>query len=136
MSATKRHPGKKRGNRIRNTLVLKPLCVKSNKYEIQARASLLAIKRGIVTQDHMVNLYVLADLSHRIGGEAHIDVHSATIKRLCDKVHEAGYVCDELTYCALEASAGVLLDFIHAQKNIDIARHALNAVSEFERRQV
>lgn len=134
MASTKRKPGKKRGNRIRNTLALRPLGVKSNRYEIQARASLLAIKRGIVNMDHMTNLFVLADLSHRIGGEAHIDVHAATIKRLCDQVHDAGYVCDDLTYCALESSAGVLLEFIHAQKNIDIARHALEAVFEIERR--
>lgn len=135
MSASKRkpirRPGKKSGARINNTLAIKPLGIKTaTTYELSAHAALLALDNDSATQDHLVNLYVLADLADRIGGEFFVQQHAATIKRLCDQIHGDAYHCGHLTYVAMRASTDVLLRWVLTQKNIEIAKHARRAVQE------
>ena len=136
MSASKRKPanrgaGKKRGARINNVLVLKPFGIKTaTTYELSARAALLALESDMANTGHLANLYVLADLAERIGGELYVTSHAATIKRLCDQIHGDAYHCGHLTYTAMRASADVLLRWVLVQKNIDISKHARQAVRE------
>lgn len=133
---------RKRGKKINNTLTIKPLGMKSDRFEFAARASLVALQSDIATQDHLVNFYVLADLVQRIGGAQHAITHADTIKRLCDEIHMSAiighpcekYGCSILQYEAMRASVDVLVKHIHQQKNSDIARHALAAIGEMERR--
>lgn len=127
----KRGAGKKRGARINNVLVLKPFGIKTaTTYELSARAALLALESDMANTGHLANLYVLADLAERIGGELYVSHHAATIKRLCDQIHEDAYHCGHLTYAAMRASADVLLRWVLVQKNGDISRHARQAVRE------
>lgn len=134
MSASRkkvRKPGKKCGARINNVLVLKPFGIKTaTTYELSARAALLALESDMANTGHLANLYVLADLAERIGGEMYVSHHAATIKRLCDQIHEDAYHCGHLTYAAMRASADVLLRWVLVQKNIDISKHARQAVRE------
>lgn len=134
MSASRkkvRKPGKKCGARINNVLVLKPFGIKtSTTYELSARAALLALESDMANTGHLANLYVLADLAERIGGELYVSHHAATIKRLCDQIHGDAYHCGHLTYVAMRASADVLLRWVLVQKNIDISNHARQAVRE------
>lgn len=124
-----RKPGKKRGARINNVLVLKPLGIKAaTTYELSARAALLALESDTANTDHLASLYVLADLAERIGGELYVNHHAATIKRLCDQIHGDAYHCGHLTYAAMRASADVLLRWVMVQKNRDISDHARRAV--------
>ncbi len=125
-----RQPGKKSGARINQTLALKPLNAKTaTKYELDAHAALVALQHDCAKQDHLVSLYVLADLSERIGGEAHIKQHAASIKRMCEQIHNHSYECGGLTYHAMRASTDVLLSFILTQRNAVIAKVALSARS-------
>lgn len=126
-----RKPGKKCGARINNVLVLKPFGIKtSTTYELSARAALLALESDMANTGHLANLYVLADLAERIGGELYVTSHAATIKRLCDQIHGDAYRCGHLTYVAMRASTDVLLRWVLTQKNIEIAKHARQAVRE------
>lgn len=132
MSASRKNPhkpGKKCGARINNVLVLRPLGVKAaTTYELSARAALLALENDTANTAHLASLYVLADLAERIGGELYVTHHTATIKRLCNNIHEDAYHCGHLTYAAMRASADVLLRWVLVQKNIDISKHARRAV--------
>lgn len=135
MSASKRKPtrlpGRKSGAKIRNGLALKPLGMKATTtFELDAYAALQALQCDVTNQDHLVSLYVLADLAERIGGEDHIRTHAASIKRMCDQIHDNGYRCGVLTYHAMSASADVLIRWIKTQRNHAIASNALTAIKE------
>ena len=132
MSAQKRKPGKKTGARINNILAIKPLGVKSSiKYELSARAALIALENDTATQDHLVSLYVLAELAERISGELYVKQHAAAIKRLCNQINENAYHCSFMVCASMSVSVDVLLCWLLTQKNIDIARHAHRAIQEF-----
>lgn len=116
---------KKQGAR-HSTLAVVPLGMKRNRYEIDARAALLALANGCGNQDHLVDLYCLAELCDAMTGAEHIRQHCASVRRLCDEIHGAGYECSELRYAAMEASANLLLEWFDKQPNALIARTALN----------
>lgn len=115
---------RKRGKK-HSTLAVVPLGMKRNRYAIDAHMALVALRHGQGKQQHLVDLYCLAELCQSMTGEAHIHQHSAAIKRLCDEIHDAGYECSELRYAAMEASANLLLEWFGRQPNALIARTAL-----------
>lgn len=125
---------KKRGKKIRQNLVLQPLGVKTTRYEILARCSLVALQTGHATHEHLVNLYVLADLCDALSDELYITRHCDAVKRLCQQIDTDAYVCADLTYQSMEASANLLLGWFHAQDNMRIARAALKVVDKIERK--
>lgn len=118
---------RKQGRKIKNNLALKPLGVKNTRYELDARAALLAMKHNVQTQQHLVDLYVLADICERMSDERYIKVHSASVKNLIEQVYATEHV-GHMEYTAMEPSADILLGFFAKQKNSDIARVCLEAV--------
>lgn len=126
--AERRAKNRKRspGARIKNALALKPLCFKNTKYELDARAALVAIKHNVFNQQHLVDLYVLADICERLSDERYIRVHSSSVKALVEKAHDTEHV-GHFDYVAIEPSADVLLGFFRNAKNADIARVCLEA---------
>jgi hypothetical protein len=139
MSASRkpiRKPGKKSGARINNCIALRPLGTKvPNKYELSAYAALFALNRGAASEDNLVSLYVLADMAERIGGEVHIQQHSATVKRLIERIYADAYRCDQLTYQAMRVSVDVLLSWVMVQQNMDIAMTAREVIREIDSQQ-
>jgi len=115
---------KKRGKHIKHRIAVIPLNAKANRYEIHARAALLALRSGVAQESHLVDLYVLADLCERLGAKAHISAHCGAVKRLCDEIHGAGYQSTEMRSVAMEASADILLEWFASQRNCDIAKIA------------
>jgi hypothetical protein len=122
---------RKRGKR-HSTLAVVPLGAKRNRYEIDARAALLALENDCANQQHLVDLYVLAELCDELTDEPHIRAHCDAVRRLCDEIHNAEYVCTGLRYAAMQSSANLLLDWFHLQPNASIARIALRMVAKIE----
>ena len=118
---------RKRGKK-HSTLAVVPLGMKRNRYALDANVALLALRSGVAKQAHLVDLYCLAELCDSMTVEAHIHQHSASIKRLCDEIHGAGYECTDLRYAAMEASANLLLEWFDKQPNALIARTALKLI--------
>lgn len=119
---------RKRGKTIKHRLALKPLGVKNTNYELSARAALLAMKHNVHTQQHLIDLYVLADITERLSCERYIKVHAASVKNLIEKAYQTEQV-GHFDYVAMEPSADVLLDFFGKAKNADIARVCLEAAN-------
>lgn len=117
---------KKRGKTIKHRLTLKPLGFKSTKYEMDARAALVAIERNVFNQQHLVDLYVLAEITEKLSDEHYIKVHAASVKNLIEQAHQNDRVA-RLEYAAIEPSADVLLQVFRSAKNADIARICLEA---------
>ena len=117
---------KKTGKRIKHKLALKPLGVKNTRYELDARAALLAMKHGVQNQQHLVDLYVLAEITEKLSDEKHIKVHAASVKNIIEQAHQTGVVM-RLDYLAIEPSADVLLDCFRNARNADIARVCLES---------
>ncbi len=112
---------RKRGNRIKHRAVVMPLGVKQSKYELNARAALLALARGVHNQQHLADLYVLAEICGEIADEPHIKAHVLTVQRLIDGIYSSGKAT-EADKIAMEASIGVLLDYFKAAPNAAVAR--------------
>jgi hypothetical protein len=123
---------RKRGKR-HSRLAVVPLGAKRNKYELDARAALLALANDCANQQHLVDLYVLAELCDELTDASHVKAHCASVRRLVDEIHGDGCQCTELRYAAIEASANMLLDWFHLQPNASIARIALRMVAKIER---
>lgn len=109
---------------------LKPLNAKSNEFELAARTSLIALDAGVATAAHLVNFYVLADITHRIGGADYAMTHGYSIKRLCEEIYANGYKATPLQYDAMRASTDVLVRYLHGQRNADIYKAAKDAIRE------
>lgn len=124
-------PGKKRGATIKNPYALRPFGIKTNGFEFPVRAALLALDAGVVSDDHLVMLWTLADLAQRIGGEDYIQAHVQTLKCMCYALEHAT-ICTPLQYVAVETSANLLVNWVHQQKNVDIATQAVQAIAEIE----
>lgn len=121
---------KKRGKKIRHNVAVQPLGVKSTKYELSARAALLAIERGAHNEQHLVDLYVLAKICEKLTEELHIHVHAASVKSLVQQAHQTGRI-SRLEYAALEPSANALLECFRSAKNTDIVRVCMEAAKKW-----
>lgn len=66
---------RKSGANIKQKDCVIPLGIKRNKYELNARAAILAIERRSCNEQHLVDIWVLADLCERMNEakEPHID---------------------------------------------------------------
>lgn len=117
---------RKSGAKFKHKLAVKPLGFKNTKYELDAHAALVAIKHNVFTQQHLVDLFVLADICERLTDERYIRVHSASVKRLIEAAYETDHV-GHFDYVAIEPSADVLLGYFRNAKNADIARVCLEA---------
>ena len=124
---------RKRGAKIKNRVALIPLRIKCNKYEIDARAALLALENGCAAQEHLVSLYTLADLAERMSCDYHILQHAQSIKRLCQMIYDSNYHCSGMAYRSMMVSADLLLVWMLQQKNALIDHHARAAVREIDR---
>lgn len=115
---------RKQGKKIKNNLALLPGKMKRTRYELDARAALVALQHGCANTSHLADLFVLAHMADEIGCEAYIKQHSASVKRLCEQIHDGGYKCSELTYEGMRASVDVLLQWIAKQSNKAVAEFA------------
>lgn len=115
------------------TVILKPLNAKSNEFEMQARTSLIALEANVATAAHLVNFWVLSDVTHRIGGEDYAMTHGYSIKRLCEEIYANGYKATPLQYNAMRASVDVLVRYLHTRRNADIYRAAKDAIRELSK---
>lgn len=108
---------KKRGARINQSAATLPLGIKRTKYEFDARAAMLAIERGVCNEQHIVDLFVLADLCEHLnnGAEKHIQVHTDSVKKLAEAIHNK--TCNGLAAASIIASSNILLDWFLLQNN-------------------
>lgn len=129
-------PGRKSGARVRQSLATMPLGMKGNDLEIKARMSLVSFGAGFGNQDHAANLVTLAELCRRLTDAAHVRQHAESVFRLFDKIVERNWQTLPMEQASLEASCGVLIEWFHAHaNNIKVAKLALSAMREIERRQ-
>ena len=87
------------------------------------RAALTALMAGCATEQHVVDLYVLADLCETLntGKKAHIVTHTQAIKRLCAELHDRNYHASTIQAQAMTASANILIDWMGGLANKKIA---------------
>lgn len=112
-------------------VAVKPLGIKSTKYEMDARAALVALKADCANEQHLVDLYVLADMCEALNdGESHIKTHCESIKRLCNGIYDSGYHAGGLATTSMTASVDLLLRWFHLQSNAKILRVATRKVEE------
>jgi hypothetical protein len=117
---------KKRGKKIKHQMAVQPFGVKNTKYELSARAAMLAIERGAHNEQHLVDIYVLAEIASKLSAERHIQIHAASVRNLIEQAHQSGRM-SRLEYAALEPSANALLECFRAAKNTDIVRVCMEA---------
>lgn len=129
-----RAPGKKTGAKIQQSLAITPLGIKGNKLEIEARMSIVAIARGIATEQDYVNVATVADLCQTITDERHIQTHGESVIRLLLAGKARGYAMTEAEIMSLQTSADVLIEWFHTHgDNIKIAKAALAKMEEIDR---
>jgi len=104
-------------------LAVIPLNVKSNRNELKERAALMALMAGCATQDHVVDLYVMADLCETLNSKKlpHIATHVMSIKRLCNELHDRNYQASTIQAMAMTASVNILIDWMGGLTNKKIA---------------
>jgi hypothetical protein len=121
---------RKQGKKINQGFCVLPLGMKRTKYEMDARAALLAIERGVCTEQHIVDLWVLADLCERLneGREKYISTHAESVKSLAEAIHNK--TCNGLASVSIVASSNILLDWIHKQDNRKIIDIALSQIKQ------
>ena len=118
----------KTGKKIKHNLATLPLGIKRMKFELDARAALLAMQRGVCNEQHIVDLWVLADLCEKLNGdEKHIKTHCLSVKKLCEAIHNK--TCDGLAGASITASANILITWIHGQDNIKLSRIAAKEIN-------
>ena len=110
---------KKRGKKIKQFYVAKPLGIKSNGWELSNLAGLMALERGQANETHLADLMTLAILCEQLNDKnlPHINQHAKTLKKLLEEIYNAGYTCSQLQYVAVKASHGVLNDWYRQQNN-------------------
>ena len=124
-------PGRKSGARINQSLVTIPFNVKlSEKWEMGARSALVALNADVANQDHLIDLYTLADIADRISKEPYIKHHASAIKRICYDISVHDFKCGGLTYQAMLVSTDLLLGWLLAQRNYAILKNANHAIRE------
>lgn len=122
---------KKRGKHINQNNCVIPLGIKRTKYEYDARAAILAIEHRVCNEQHLVDLFVLADLCERLNEskERHIDTHAESIKKLVEAIHNKS--CDGLASLSIKVSANILLDWFHGQDNKRVLDIAVQQIKGF-----
>lgn len=114
-----------------------PLGVKvATKYELGARAALLALGVGAGNDQHLADLVVLASLCRRLPHPRHIGVHSEAVFNLIGGISDMGsgamdygsYAANPLQMSSLSSSVDVLLEWMLSQRNSDIARICVGEV--------
>lgn len=103
-----------------------PLGVKRMKYELDARAALLALEHGSAKEQHLIDLYCLARLCEAMSKETYVMAHVSAVDRLCGDIHAADCKATPLQHTAMAASSEVLINFFNKQPNALIARTALD----------
>jgi len=107
-------------------LCVNPLGIKSVNYEMNARAGLLAIQANCHSEQHLADLYVLAELCHKLvktNDDAWIKTHSDTVQRMIESIFDKGR-SQRSEYLGLETSVNLLLGWFHTRSNKDIAKIA------------
>ena len=104
-------------------LAVIPLNAKTTRNEMSNRAALTALMAGCATQQHVVDLYVLADLCETLntGKTPHIETHVMSIKRLCNELHDRNYQASTIQAMAMTASVNILIDWMGGLTNKKIA---------------
>jgi len=118
---------RKKGKKIRQSLVVLPNGFRRDeRWELPIRAALLSMDTlGYLNEGHLYDLWVLAEMSRRTGGKGHILTHADSLERLIDTVHSAKGEVKDLEAAGIEASCGILLEYIKGVSNVDIARASL-----------
>lgn len=119
---------RKSGAKIKHNVAIMPLGVKRNKYELDARIAMMAIEKGMFDEQHIVDLWVLADLCERLnqGKEKYISVHAASVKKLAADIQAKE--ADSLTPLSIVSSGGILLDWVHKQDNKKVFNVAMQQI--------
>lgn len=117
-----------------STIAVRPFGAKTSDFEMAARAALVALKADCANEQHLVNLYVLAEMCEALNltQERHVVSHCASIKRLCNAIHADGYYSGCLATTSMTASVDVLLKWFHTQPNLKIAQVAKRKVKELK----
>lgn len=123
---------RKSGAKIKHNVAIMPLGVKRTKYELDARIAMLAIEKGMYDEQHIVDLWVLADLCERLnqGREKYISTHASSVKKLAADIQAKE--ADSLTPLSIVSSGGILLDWVHKQDNkkvFNVAMQQIKALS-------
>jgi len=111
-------------------LCVNPLGIKSVSYEMNARAGLLAIQANCHSEQHLADLYVLAELCHKLvktNDDAWIKTHSDTVQRMIESIFDKGR-SQRSEYLGLETSVNLLLGWFHTRSNKDIAKIATSEI--------
>jgi len=110
-------------------LAVIPLNAKSTRNEIKERAALTALMAGCATEQHVVDLYILADLCEDLTKETHIVTHARSVKRMCNELQNRAYLASTLQAMSMTASADILINWIKVQQNKRIADAAKKKMS-------
>lgn len=133
---------RKTGKRIKHSIAVNPLNMKigaGNSYELDARAALLALSANVHTEQHVINLWVLAEICGSLAlqkakdNERYALAHCATVKRLCGLVK--GDNCQRMEYVAISSSVDLLLEWFAIQSNSAISKicqHNLKKIARME----
>lgn len=120
---------KKRGKRIKTIAVLPNGFRRDERWELPIRAALLSMDTlGHLNEGHLYDLWVLAEMSRRTGAKGHYLTHANSLERLIDNVHSNKGEVSDSDAAGIQASAGVLLEYIRGVSNLDIARAAMSGV--------
>ena len=123
---------RKSGAKHSRTAVL-PLNLRSNRQEMRARGALVALSADCLNEQHLCDLYILADLCHNINQRraAHITTHADSVKRMCNEIKDRDYRTSTTLMLAMIASSNLLIDWMATQPNkkiYDAAQAAMQRI--------
>lgn len=121
---------RKKGKTIRQNLAVLPNGFRRDvKYELPIRSALLSMNElGHLNESHLYDLWVLSEITRRVGGKGHILVHADSLDRLIGQVNDAkGEVSDSLAV-SIEASCLVLLEYVKSVSNFKIGKSAIQGM--------
>lgn len=113
---------KKRGKQYKRIAVLPNGVRRDTAWELPIRAALLSAEHGSMNNDHLHDIWVLAEIAKRTGAKAHVLTHAEALQRLAELVYNHHGQVDSLTFGSIDASASILLEYVKGVSNYDIAK--------------
>ena len=117
---------RKKGKKHSTLTCLPPGFRRDTKFELPVRSALLAMENECLTEKHLYDLFVLAEMSIISGAKGHYLTHADSLRRVvCLIGDRTGHNYSELEAAAVTASAPILLEYIGKLSNIEVAKAAL-----------
>jgi hypothetical protein len=123
---------RKSGKKIKQSFCTLAPGVKRPTFELSSLAALVAMQNNVFTDTHNAALYVLADICTKFNRPQHIQTHSDALKRIVEELHQADYKGSSRWHPEAVASVNILLEFIKAQKNLNILKVAKTEIDRIE----